>query len=1465
MDVDSTVLFLIIAQAPVKEISKIVKTLPALPLLSEWIEYSESNLCLAPKDSGNQKSISADIHGLEQNVADCRNGLLFDICNSTVTAEYLASQLSNLIPKSGEHFDNDAIDKIINIVGNLDCHEKIKKSDVARSLITRVQLIPLAILIRLVEAKLLFLEDYFKGLQAIGSLGDYLYHEIKSHFADSGKSSNRETNCDWSMDDDKVLIFIASLTSVGSTGDNATLILQQQLNDTTYKIFTQHDFRHLHRNENKSRFLITRLGELDEISPEQKANLASPLLRRFICLQDQSLMDETYNRHAVMDAYNNHTKWLFGKLSQNDVNIIQSLLLNLNDKTIADVLCHALRGTKCNFHAFLSVTSVWLYSSEASISLMTNTLQKIITESIEIRNILLMKNALLLARHCSLEGQSGFPSYADLMKSLMNKLETLLLEDREALAIYIKCLSMLLPVETRDFLKAHLNTLPQVTSTAKNLINEYVVVAKTRLNDLKDNLNLKVSLVTFPDSLNDFAVKDVERNLNQYASTSVLPKSLLEMSVFRKSYFVGQFLPALLNAEAVRGDEIRRRFVEDLNDAGKIPKKIYHAFQQALETESLTDMFANPDSDFQGLIQLIIKKIEELPQAIGSASNIKEAKKSRLVVRSYISSLSLYLSKIREAREKYDINSLEQGLFERKIVDSLLDNICHGCAVTSGPDNCKWVKSVIRMLSEHQELFGGLKLRIIELLTSDLNSLEEYHLQALASIIAACEGIRMSNSNSSTIKDVTLAIFEGKRKSPMRIQQNLLFVSYLLLYCSLLYSDVIIIEDDLLHDVAVVVDTVLVPRSVVNLWAMMLYRLRIMNSLLKQSCEFATADQILSLTRVIAIAEALTDQKIFSAVTKNYELDMAEWVKFEIGNSSEGDAMPHLIKQEYYLQVINDHQKTENLSQLWSYENVATAIVHSMLDSSNVGETPIWASCKLHDSDGVSKKTSVTDWLHLSQNAVEYKGTSGIISKDNETVPALVPAVSCARLSTDVFQDSSNKTERVDKAHFVTEKSTAKRCDISPYSVFQETRDNIASNIGSVLRNRRTNLGRLPEGCNSDLLQLLRSLNEEIISRCHDVNDDLFADDSSWLLNAFKTWIRMQNDTENGDLNSGIPSINSSDLKHILCVIMDSLPKGLLFTSDAKSQPSYDSLENVCAIVNQLSSHVIDDSFYLPCSLTIRLLDALAAYCVKQNALLQNETRNEANANMQHFLSSSVLFHVSLIQHYPNSSISRRIQTLIDNGVRCLQNIVSMHYALESLNYEGFTHLDSSSKVLGVCLFNSWWNQSSEKKANMLSEMVPLGEGVIRVFFECFLEKLTTCLWHGHALSTAAATKELFLQAVRVLKMIPNSVIALVGEILEGASYSGPRNPRGNLIGKHTLKLFPVVVLKIVASLDPLYLKRFSSLPNCSEVIKNCVRKSEDLLKEAQEEWPKDVSFSPLDVSFVKELGIVRKILPIRE
>ena len=46
--------------------------------------------------------------------------------------------------------------------------------------------------------------------------------------------------------------------------------------------------------------------------------------------------------------------------------------------------------------------------------------------------------------------------------------------------------------------------------------------------------------------------EEVERLVGQYTSTGKIPSSLLEASIFRKPFYIGQLLPALLAPRPVR-------------------------------------------------------------------------------------------------------------------------------------------------------------------------------------------------------------------------------------------------------------------------------------------------------------------------------------------------------------------------------------------------------------------------------------------------------------------------------------------------------------------------------------------------------------------------------------------------------------------------------------------------------------------------------------------------------------------------------------------------------------------------------------------------------------------------------------------------------------------------------------------------------------------------------------------------
>lgn len=54
---------------------------------------------------------------------------------------------------------------------------------------------------------------------------------------------------------------------------------------------------------------------------------------------------------------------------------------------------------------------------------------------------------------------------------------------------------------------------------------------------------------------------------------------VLEAFVFRKKYFVGTFLKALMNSRLV-DDQLRNNFIEKLNSMNKIPKHVYNKWKQ---------------------------------------------------------------------------------------------------------------------------------------------------------------------------------------------------------------------------------------------------------------------------------------------------------------------------------------------------------------------------------------------------------------------------------------------------------------------------------------------------------------------------------------------------------------------------------------------------------------------------------------------------------------------------------------------------------------------------------------------------------------------------------------------------------------------------------------------------------------------------------------------------------------------
>ncbi|XP_063103921.1 Fanconi anemia group A protein isoform X9 [Cavia porcellus] len=81
------------------------------------------------------------------------------------------------------------------------------------------------------------------------------------------------------------------------------------------------------------------------------------------------------------------------------------------------------------------------------------------------------------------------------------------------------------------------------------------------------------------------AVQDVEKAILMFEHTGKVPVPILEASIFRRSYYMSHFLPALLTPRALpEVPDARAMLIESLRRADKIPPSVYATYRQACAT-----------------------------------------------------------------------------------------------------------------------------------------------------------------------------------------------------------------------------------------------------------------------------------------------------------------------------------------------------------------------------------------------------------------------------------------------------------------------------------------------------------------------------------------------------------------------------------------------------------------------------------------------------------------------------------------------------------------------------------------------------------------------------------------------------------------------------------------------------------------------------------------------------------------
>nr|XP_030705229.1 Fanconi anemia group A protein isoform X5 [Globicephala melas] len=322
----------------------------------------------------------------------------------------------------------------------------------------------------------------------------------------------------------------------------------------------------------------------------------------------------------VSDAVQMQREWSFARTPPLLSGLYRRLFVVLSPEELVGHLQEALETQEVNWQHVLSCVSTLVICLPDAQQLVDGWVSRLLTHAFESCDLDSMVLAFLVARQAALEGPAAFPSYAAWFQATFGSARGFHGSSKKALVFLFKFLSDLVPFEAPRYLQVHILHPPLVPSKYRSLLTDYVALARTRLADLKvsvENMGLYEDLSSAGDVTEPRcqAAQDVEKAIMVFEHTGKIPAAVLEASIFRRSYYLSHFLPALLTPRVVstrrrergagsaesgvpvgvspksclpsqlpRIPDSRAALIESLRRADKIPPSLYSTYRQACST-----------------------------------------------------------------------------------------------------------------------------------------------------------------------------------------------------------------------------------------------------------------------------------------------------------------------------------------------------------------------------------------------------------------------------------------------------------------------------------------------------------------------------------------------------------------------------------------------------------------------------------------------------------------------------------------------------------------------------------------------------------------------------------------------------------------------------------------------------------------------------------------------------------------
>ncbi|XP_034031554.1 Fanconi anemia group A protein [Thalassophryne amazonica] len=445
---------------------------------------------------------------------------------------------------------------------------------------------------------------------------------------------------------------------------------------------------------------------------------------------------------TVSDAISLQSQWTFARSSGVLTFLFRKLAVIFS---VEQLLCHlqqVLETHEVNWkHVLCFLSTLLVYNPCAQTSL-RELLAKMLRSAFEGYDLERIITAFLLARQGALEGPNIFYSYSNWFKMCFGGSSGNHVTSKKSLVFLLKFLSDLVPFEPAQYLKVHILHPPYVPVKHRGLLMDYISLVKTRLVDLKESVE---DMGLFEDvcgatTAPEQAVQDVEKAVSLFEGTGRISATVMEASIFRRPYFLTQFLPALLTPRVlpVKADA-RMTFIEVLKNADKIPAAQFSSYVESCQRQrhSKAVHVDSPDAPVE-VLEVQLQQFRELVSA-GSDGEMS-AQLSRVS-----HTLSIVFPGVPErllepsvVRLHTDTATLPQ--LHGAVVNLMLRNFCQ-CALDStraNPPNKQslWASGFVAVIRGSSQLLSSLLHRLFHLFRQQEALLSSAHLLGLAVLVA---------------------------------------------------------------------------------------------------------------------------------------------------------------------------------------------------------------------------------------------------------------------------------------------------------------------------------------------------------------------------------------------------------------------------------------------------------------------------------------------------------------------------------------------------------------------------------------------------------------------------------------------------------------------------------------------------------------------------------------------------------